>query len=85
MKQKVLFLGSGSPFMVNAVLGNLSTAGYDVMSIELKPETVRTYAEGADAAVLLRRCWKIPRPSPRSTSSSACRTSCCCSSAARTS
>ena len=52
MKQKVLFLGSGSPFMVNAVLGNLSTAGYDVMSIELKPETVRTYAEGADAAVL---------------------------------
>lgn len=36
MKQKVLFLGSGSPFMVNAVLGNLSTAGYDVMSAEAR-------------------------------------------------
>ena len=52
MKQRVQFLGSGSPFMVNAVLGNLSNAGYDVMSIEIKPETVRTYADGSDAAVL---------------------------------
>ena len=52
MKQRILFLGSGSPFMVNAILGNLSGAGYDVMSIELKADTVRTYAEGADAAVL---------------------------------
>ena len=52
MKQRILFLGSGSPFMVNAVLGNLSAAGYDVLSIELKAETVRTYADGADAAVV---------------------------------
>ena len=52
MKQKVLFLGSGSPFMMNAVLGNLSNAGYDVMSIEPEPATVRKYGEGADAAVL---------------------------------
>lgn len=52
MKQKILFLGSGSPFMMNAVMGNLSNAGYDVMSVEPKPETVRTYADSADAAVL---------------------------------
>ena len=38
--------------MMNAVLGNLSNAGYDVMSIELKAETVRAYADGSDAAVL---------------------------------
>ena len=52
MKQRVLFLGSGSPFMVNAILGNLSNAGYDVISIELKPETVRAFADGSDAAVV---------------------------------
>ena len=34
MVQKILFLASGSPFMVNALIGNLTKAGYEVISAE---------------------------------------------------
>ena len=34
MNRKILFLGSGSPFIVNALKGNLTKAGYEVISVE---------------------------------------------------
>lgn len=52
MNNKVLFLGSGSPFMVNAVMGNLSKAGYDVMSVAADVASVRTYGADHDIVVL---------------------------------
>lgn len=52
MNNKVLFLGSGSPFMVNAVLGNLSKAGYDVLSVAADVASVRSYGADHDIVVL---------------------------------
>ena len=34
MIRKILFLGSGSPFTVNALIGSLTKAGYEVISVE---------------------------------------------------
>ena len=33
MIRKILFLASGSPFMVNALIGNLEKSGYEVISV----------------------------------------------------
>ena len=52
MNNKVLFLGSGSPFMVNAVMGNLSKAGYDVLSVSTDVASVRAYGADHDIVVL---------------------------------
>lgn len=52
MNNKVLFLGSGSPFMVNAVMGNLSKSGYDVLSVATDVASVRTYGADHDIVVL---------------------------------
>ncbi len=52
MNNKILFLGSGSPFMMNAVMGNLSSSGYDVMSVAPDEESVRTYGADHDIVVL---------------------------------
>lgn len=52
MNNKVLFLGSGSPFMVNAVMGNLSKSGYDVFSVAADVASVRTYGADHDIVVL---------------------------------
>ena len=51
MTQKILFLGSGSPFMMNAVMGNLSNAGYDVLSAEPTEAAVRK--NGADREIIV--------------------------------
>ena len=52
MNNKVLFLGSGSPFMVTAVMGNLSKSGYDVFSVAADVASVRTYGADHDIVVL---------------------------------
>jgi CheY-like chemotaxis protein len=52
MNNKVLFLGSGSPFMMNAVMGNLSTSGYDVMSVAPDVASVLAYGASHDIVVL---------------------------------
>lgn len=52
MNNNVLFLGSGSPFMMNAVMGNLSKTGYDVMSVEPAAGSIREYGADRDIIVL---------------------------------
>lgn len=52
MNNKVLFLGSGSPFMMNAVMGNLSKSGYDVMSVAADVSSVQTYGTDHHIVVL---------------------------------
>ena len=52
MIHKILFLGSGSPFMVNALIGNLKNAGYDVTPAEPQARTVGRHQGTFDAAIL---------------------------------
>ena len=52
MNNKVLFLGTGSPYMMNAVMGNLSSAGYDVMSVAPDADYVRSYGMDHDIVVV---------------------------------
>lgn len=52
MSQKILFLGSGSPFMVNALIGNLTKAGYEVTSVEPNLRLIGKMREKFDCAVV---------------------------------
>ena len=52
MIQKILFLGSGSPFMVNALIGNLTKAGYEVTSVEPNLRLIGKMREKFDCAVV---------------------------------
>ena len=52
MIHKILFLGSGSPFMVNALIGNLTKAGYDVTSAELQARSLGRHQGKFDAGIV---------------------------------
>ena len=52
MIRQILFLGSGSPFMVNAVIGNLSKSGYEVTAAEPNLRSLGRFQGKFDAAIL---------------------------------
>ena len=52
MVRKVLVLGSGSPFMVNALIGNLTKSGYDVISVEPNVRLIAKHQGKFDCAVV---------------------------------
>ena len=52
MNRKLIFLGSGSPFMMKTVIRNLRTAGYDVVSVEADIARIDREQEGAEAVIL---------------------------------
>ena len=52
MIRKILFLSSGSPFMVNALIGNLTKAGYEIASAEMHIKGVSRYQGRFDLAIV---------------------------------
>ena len=52
MARKVLFLGSGSRFMMNIVITNLERAGYEVLSIQPDLSSIDEYQNETDIVIV---------------------------------
>lgn len=62
MASKVLFLGSGSPFMMNVLKSGLIKAGYDVAEVEPEPTAIRSMGADRDLMVLFLGAALLARP-----------------------